>query len=144
MNPEQSREFTRQLEAAALLLLELVIFRKPDDLARRFGLPIPVVRYWWRNTDEETRPVDQAKLSPREVKQIRKATQTLESWEKVKRYRPACGAKLPGGRQCKRSVAIRSPEGWSQGALADRCRMHGGLARRVMRRNEAEDPESSD
>ncbi|EMR12334.1 hypothetical protein MPL1_10898 [Methylophaga lonarensis MPL] len=144
MSPEQSREFTRQLEAAALLLLELVIFRKPDDLARRFGLPIPVVRYWWRNTDQETRPVDQAKLSPREVKQIRKATQTLENWEKVKRYRPACGAKLPGGRQCKRSVAIRSPEGWSQGALADRCRMHGGLARRVMRRNEAEDPESSD
>jgi hypothetical protein len=82
MTPEESRDFTARLEQAAVLLLELEIYRKPDDLARRFNLPLPVVRYWWRQTDEETHPVDQTQLSPREVKNIRKATQTLEGWEK--------------------------------------------------------------
>ncbi|MBD3633543.1 MAG: hypothetical protein HUJ23_01375 [Methylophaga sp.] len=131
MTPEESREFTARLEQAAILLLELEIYRKPDDLARRFGLPVPVVRYWWRHTDQETHPVDQTQLSPREVKTIRKATQTLEGWEKIKRYRPPCGAKLPGGKRCKRSVAIRPPEAWGLGALASRCRLHGGLSKRA-------------
>lgn len=53
MTPEESREFTARLEQAALTLLEMEIYRKPDDLARRFGLPLPVVRYWWRHTDEK-------------------------------------------------------------------------------------------
>ncbi|MFC6804338.1 hypothetical protein ACFQE2_01035 [Methylophaga thalassica] len=61
---------------------------------------------------------------------IRKASQTLEGWEKAKRYRPECGARLTGGKRCKRSVAIRPPEGWGIGALADRCRLHGGLSKR--------------
>jgi hypothetical protein len=137
MRPEQSRDFTERLHQAALLLLKYVIYRKPDDLARRFSLPLPVVRYWWRNSDQETESVDQSQLSPREVKVIRKATQTLEGWEKIKRYRPECGAKLPGGKRCKRSVAIRPPEMWDLGALADRCRLHGGLSKR--KRNKTED-----
>jgi len=139
MTPEESREFTARLENAALILLKSVIFRKPDDLARRFGLPIPVVRYWWRNTDQKTKEVNQSTLSPREVKSIRKATQTLEGWEKAKRYRPECGANLTNGKRCKRSVAIRPPEGWDRGALADRCRMHGGLARRVRKKKVADE-----
>ncbi|MCX4186829.1 hypothetical protein [Methylophaga sp. OBS4] len=139
MTPEESREFTARLEQAALLLLELEIYRKPDDLARRFGLPVPVVRYWWRNSDQETHPVDQGQLSPREVKTIRKASQTLESWEKVKRYRPECGARLTGGKRCKRSVAIRPPEAWSLGALADRCRLHGGLSKRVRKKSKTDE-----
>lgn len=130
MKAEESKEFTARMEQAALQLLELVIFRKPDDLARRFGLPVPVVRYWWRNTDQKTCPVDTSNLSPKHLKIIRKATQTLEGWEKIKRYRPPCGANLPGGKRCKRSVAIRPPEGWHLGALADRCRLHGGHAKR--------------
>jgi hypothetical protein len=133
MKPEESREFTASLEKAALVLLKLEIYRKPDDLARRFGLPLPVVRYWWRNSDQETTPTDQSSLSPREVKVIRKATQTLEGWEKIKRYRPECGAPMVNGKRCKNSVAIRPPEGWDRGCLADRCRVHGGLARRVRR-----------
>jgi DNA-binding transcriptional regulator YiaG len=140
MRPEESREFTARMQEAALLLLEMDIYRKPDDLARRFGLPVPVVRYWWRNTDEKKKPVEQSKLSPREVKVIRKATQTLENWEKVKRYRPECGAKLLGGKRCKRSVAIRPPEGWESGAMADRCRIHGGLSRRPRKQK----PENDD
>lgn len=130
MTPEESRDFTARLEQAALTLLKLEIYRKPDDLARRFGLPVPVVRYWWRNTDQKTHPVDQSALSPREVKVIRKASQTLEGWEKIKRYRPPCGARMASGKLCKRSVAIRAPEGWAFGALANRCRLHGGLAKR--------------
>lgn len=132
MIPEQSRELTARLEQAALMLLEMEIYRKPDDLARRFGLPLPVVRYWWRHTDQKTYPIDQNSLSPREGKIIRKATQALEGWEKAKRYRPPCGARLPGGKKCKRSVAIRQPEAWSLGALAGRCRLHGGNSRRVI------------
>ncbi len=143
MTPEQSREFTARLEQAAIALLEMEIYRKPDDLARRFGLPLPVVRYWWRQTDEKTHPVDQNSLSPREGKVIRKATQTLEGWEKVKRYRPPCGARLPGGKKCKRSVAIRQPEGWSLGALADRCRLHGGHSKRVRRLPTGEDEQET-
>ncbi|AFJ01208.1 hypothetical protein Q7C_23 [Methylophaga frappieri] len=141
MTPEQSRDFTARLEAAAIFLLEREIFRKPDDLARRFGLPVPVVRYWWRQTDQTTQPVIQDQLSARDVKAIRKAHQTLEGWEKVKRYRPACGARLPGGKLCKRSVAIRPPEAWGMGALADRCRLHGGLAKRLRKKecNEADE-----
>ena len=134
MTPEESREFTSRLEVAALLLLKHVIFRKPDDLARRFGLPVPVVRYWWRNTDQKTEELNQSALSPRQVKSIRKAGQTLEGWEKAKRYRPECGARLTNGKRCKKSVAIRQPEGWDRGALADRCRIHGGRARRVRKK----------
>jgi len=141
MTPEESRDFTARLEQAALLLLELEIYRKPDDLARRFGLPVPVVRYWWRHTDQKTDPVDQSQLSPREVKVIRKATQTLEGWEKIKRYRPQCGARLPGGKRCKRSVAIRQPEAWGMGALATRCRLHGGLSKRVIKKSNNDDDE---
>jgi hypothetical protein len=37
MTPEESRDFTARLEVAALILLRRVIYRKPDDLARRFG-----------------------------------------------------------------------------------------------------------
>ena len=139
MTPQESREFTARLEQAAILLLEMEIYRKPDDLARRFGLPVPVVRYWWRQTDQKTHPVDQNQLAPREVKVIRKASQTLEGWEKVKRYRPECGARLPGGKRCKRSVAIRSPEGWGMGALADRCRLHGGLSKRPRKQVKEDD-----
>ena len=137
MTTEESREFTARMENAALTLLKGVIFRKPDDLARRFGLPIPVVRYWWRNTDQKTKEVNQSSLSPREVKTIRKASKTLEGWEKAKRYRPECGANLTNGKRCKRSVAIRPPEGWDRGALADRCRIHGGLARRIRKKKVA-------
>lgn len=138
MNAAESREFTARLEQAALTLLECVMFRKPDDLARRFGLPLPVVRFWWRNTDQKTTPVDPTRLSPREVKVIRKATQTLEGWEKAKRYRPPCGAKLAGGKRCKRSVAIRPPESWQLGALADRCRLHGGQSKRIRKTRSSE------
>ncbi|PHS69469.1 MAG: hypothetical protein COB23_05800 [Methylophaga sp.] len=131
MRPEQSREFTQRLQKAALTLLALDIFRKPDDLARRFGLPIPVVRYWWRESEQQKKPIMQSDMTTKDVKIIRKATQALEGWEKIKRYRPECGAKLNNGRRCKLSVAIRPPEGWERGCLADRCRMHGGLSRRV-------------
>lgn len=134
MNVQESREFTARLEHAALLLLKMELFRKPDDLARRFGLPVPVVRYWWRNTDQVVRPVDQSQLTATQVKQVRKATQALEGWEKIKRYRPECGAKLTGGKRCKRSVAIRPPEAWGLGALAERCRLHGGLSKRVTKK----------
>lgn len=134
MKPEESREFTKRLQKAALTLLEMDIFRKPDDLARRFGLPLPVVRFWWRNTDEEKRPLLQSDMTAKEVKIIRRASQTLEGWEKVKRYRPQCGAQLSNGRRCKHSVVIRQPEGWEQGCLADRCRMHGGSSRRIRKK----------
>ncbi len=144
MKPEESREFTASLEKAAITLLKLEIYRKPDDLARRFGLPIPVVRYWWRNTDQKTQAVNQSTLSPRDVKVIRKATQTLEGWEKAKRYRPECGAPLNNGKRCKNSVAIRPPEGWDRGALADRCRMHGGLARRVRKQKITDEANDND
>jgi hypothetical protein len=139
MRPEESKAFTERLELAAITLLEMDIYRKPDDLARRFGIPVPVVRYWWRHTDEEKHPVDPTQLSPREMKSIRKATQTLEGWEKIKRYRPPCGARLASGKTCKRSVAIRPPEMWSLGALAHRCRMHGGLSKRVKVESDTEE-----
>lgn len=142
MRVEESRELTARLEKAAIYLLKLDRFRKPDDLARRFGLPIPVVRYWWRNVENQNKkPILDRDLSPKQAKMIRKANQVLESWEKVKRYRPACGAKLSNGRKCKHSVVIRQPEGWSMGALAERCRMHGGMARRVIRRKEESEDE---
>jgi transposase-like protein len=141
MTPEESRDFTARLEVAAITLLEMDIYRKPADLARRFGIPVPVVRYWWRHTDEEKHPVDQSQLSPRDTKIIRKATQTLEGWEKIKRYRPPCSARLPSGKLCKRSVAIRPPEMWQMGALANRCRLHGGLSKRVQRLIEEDDSE---
>ncbi len=131
MRPEESKELTARLEKAALTLLNLDIYRKPDDLARRFGLPLPVVRFWWRNSDQEKQAIADRDLTLKQAKIIRKATQTLEGWEKVKRYRPECGAKLANGRRCKLSVVIRQPEGWEQGALADRCRMHGGSSRRI-------------
>ena len=38
MKPEESKIFTASLEKAALSLLKLEVFRKPDDLARRFCL----------------------------------------------------------------------------------------------------------
>ena len=133
MKVENSKAFTASLEKAAIALLRLEVFRKPDDLARRFGLPVPVVRYWWRQTDGETAPYDVSCPTPKQAKTIRQATQTLEGWEKAKRYRPQCGAKLSNGKRCKNSVAIRPPEGWGQGCFADRCRVHGGLARRVWR-----------
>ncbi|PHS27509.1 MAG: hypothetical protein COA83_00425 [Methylophaga sp.] len=137
MRSEQSKELTARLEKAAVYLLKLDRYRKPDDLARRFGLPVPVVRYWWRNVENQNKtPILDRELSPKQAKMIRKASQVLDSWEKVKRYRPQCGAKLANGRQCKHSVVIRQPEGWSMGALAERCRMHGGMARRVIRRKE--------
>lgn len=139
MNPQQSREFTESLEKAALTLLKLDIYRKPDDLARRFGFPVPVVRHWWRHSDQEKKPIDQSSMSSRDVKVIRKATQTLEGWEKIKRYRPECGVLLTNGKRCKSSVAIRPPEGWDRGALADRCRVHGGLARRVRRQKNTDE-----
>ena len=135
MRPEESRELTARLEKAALFLLKLDVFRKPDDLARRFGLPVPVVRYWWRNVEDQTKkPIPDRELTLKQSKMIRKANQVLESWEKVKRYRPECGAKLANGRLCKHSVVIRQPEGWDMGALADRCRMHGGASRRVRKK----------
>ena len=139
MKPEQSRELTERLEKASLSLLKMEVFRKPDDLARRFGLPLPVVRYWWRHSDQETDAVDVSSLSPKQAKIIRRATQTLEGWEKVKRYRPECGAALNNGKRCKNSVAIRPPEGWARGCLADRCRIHGGLARRVRKKKVDDD-----
>lgn len=131
MRAEESKELTARLEKAALTLLSLDIYRKPDDLARRFGLPLPVVRFWWRNSEQEKHAIADRDLTLKQAKMIRKATQTLEGWEKVKRYRPECGAKLANGRRCKLSVVIRQPEGWDQGALADRCRMHGGSSRRI-------------
>ena len=134
MTPERSCEFTARLENAALSLLKHAMFRKPDDLARRFGLPIKVVRYWWRNTDKKIKETDQSTWSTREVKMIRKAAQTLEGWERGKRYRPKFGASLINGRRCKKSITIRPPKEWDRGALADRCRMHGGLAR-IFRKN---------
>ena len=139
MKPEQSRELTARLEKAALHLLKLDEFRKPDDLARRFGLPLPVVRYWWRNSDQKKETIAIRDLTAKQVKAIRKANQTLEGWEKAKRYRPECGALLSNGRRCKHSVVIRQPEGWDQGALADRCRMHGGASRRVRKKKEGEE-----
>ncbi len=135
MRPEESRELTARLEKAALLLLKLDIYRKPDDLARRFGLPVPVIRYWWRNVEDQTKkPIPDRDLTPKQAKMIRKASQVLDSWEKVKRYRPECGARLSNGKRCKMSVVIRQPEGWDLGALADRCRMHGGASRRVRKK----------
>lgn len=134
MKPEESKQFTASLERAAIELLRLEVFRKPDDLARRFGLPLPVPRYWWSQTDQKTTPFDSVSPTPREAKIIRRATQTLEGWEKIKRHRPQCGALLNNGKRCKNSVAIRPPEGWGQGCLADRCRIHGGLARTIRRK----------
>lgn len=141
MTPERSREFTARLEKAALLLLRLEVFRKPDDLARRFGFPLPVVRHWWRNSDQKIETIDHTKLTPKQAKTIRRATQTLEGWEKIKRYRQPCGAQLASGGKCKLSVAIRPPEGWDRGCLADRCRMHGGLSRRVRKKKKVDDDE---
>jgi hypothetical protein len=142
MKPEESRELTARFQKAAILLLKHDIYRKPDDLARRFGFPLPVIRYWWRNVEDQTKqPIADRDLSPKQAKTIRKATQVLESWEKVKRYRPECGAKLSSGRRCKLSVVIRQPEGWDLGALADRCRMHGGTSRRVRKNKEQAEEE---
>jgi len=142
MRPEESRELTARLEKAAIMLLKLDIYRKPDDLARRFGLPVPVVRYWWRNVEDQTKePIADRDLSPKQAKMIRKASQVLDSWEKVKRYRPECGAKLSNGKRCKMSVVIRQPEGWDMGALADRCRMHGGASRRVRKKKDKTEDE---
>jgi len=139
MKPEESRELTARLEKAAILLLKRDVFRKPDDLARRFGLPLPVVRHWWRHVEDQTKePIPDRELTLKQAKTIRKATQVLESWEKVKRYRPECGAPLNNGRRCKLSVVIRQPEGWDLGALADRCRMHGGTSRRVRKKKATE------
>lgn len=139
MTPEESKQLTARLEKAALVLLSLDIYRKPDDLARRFGLPIPVVRFWWRNSDQKKEAIADRDLTLKQAKTIRKATQALEGWEKVKRYRPECGAKLANGRRCKLSVVIRQPEGWDQGCLADRCRMHGGSSRRVRKKKVDDD-----
>ena len=142
MRPEESRELTARLEKAALLLLKLDIYRKPDDLARRFGLPVPVIRYWWRNVEDQTKEaIPDRDLTPKQAKMIRKASQVLDSWEKVKRYRPECGARLSNGKRCKMSVVIRQPEGWDMGALADRCRMHGGASRRVRKKKVDKDDE---
>ena len=116
MTPEESKELTARLEKAALLLLSLDSYRKKEVIADR-------------------------DLTLKQAKTIRKATQTLEGWEKVKRYRPECGAKLANGRRCKLSVVIRQPEGWDQGCLADRCRMHGGSSRRI-RKKKVEDDET--
>ncbi len=108
MKAEESKELTARLEKSAVYLLKLDRFRKPDDLARRFGLPLPVVRYWWRNVEDQTKtPVPDRELSPKQAKMIRKANQVLETWEKVKRYRPDCGATLADGRKCKHRVVIR-------------------------------------
>lgn len=134
MKPEESKIFTASLEKATLELLRLEVFRKPDDLARRFGLPLPVPRYWWRKTDQKTTPITTVSPTPKQAKTIRRATQVLEGWEKIKRYRPDCGARLNNGKICKNSVAIRAPEGWDRGCLADRCRVHGGLARTIRRK----------
>jgi hypothetical protein len=140
MTPQESRELTARLEEAAIFLLKHGLYRKPDDLARRFGLPLPVVRHWWRNLDEQTvTPIEPSTATVKESKQIRKASQNLEGWEKVKRNRPQCGAQLANGKRCKHSVAIRQPEGWGSGALAERCRMHGGYARREIRRKGDDD-----
>lgn len=134
MKPEESKIFTASLEKAAVALLRLEVFRKPDDLARRFGLPLPVPRYWWGKTDQKTTPFDAVSPTTKQAKIIRRATQVLEGWEKIKRYRPECGAALNNGKRCKNSVAIRPPEGWDRGCLADRCRIHGGLARTIRRK----------
>jgi hypothetical protein len=134
MKPEESKIFTASLENAAVALLRLEVFRKPDDLARRFGLPLPVPRYWWGKTDQKTTPFDAVSPTTKQAKIIRRATQVLEGWEKIKRYRPECGAALNNGKRCKNSVAIRPPEGWDRGCLADRCRIHGGLARTIRRK----------
>ncbi len=145
MKIEESKALTARLEKAAVYLLKRDIFRKPNDLARRFGLPIPVVRYWWRQVEDQTKlPLIQSALTPKQAKQIRKAIQTLESWEKIKRFRPECNAKLANGRKCRHSVAIRPPEGWDLGALSDRCRMHGGLSRRIYRLASISDTSQSD
>lgn len=138
MKPEESKAFTERLERAALLLLKYELFRKPDDLARRFGLPLPVVRYWWRNSDQETETFDPNSAPIKQLKAVRKAHQVLEGWDKIKRYRPECGVRLSNGKRCKNSVAIRPPEGWERGCLADRCRIHGGLARRVRKEKKEE------
>ena len=144
MTPEESRELTARLEKAAVYLLKLDRYRKPDDLARRFGLPVPVVRHWWRHVEDQKKtPILDRELTPKQAKMLRKASQVLDGWEKVKRYRPECGARLSNGRKCKHSVVIRQPEGWSLGALAERCRMHGGMARRIIRRKkDIEDDDS--
>lgn len=137
MRAEESREFTTRLEKAATYLLKLDRFRKPDDLARRFGLPLPVVRYWWCNVaDQNKTPIPDRELTSKQAKTIRKASQILDGWEKVKRYRPDCGAKLSNGGKCKHKVVIRKPEGWNMGALAQRCRIHGGMARRIIKRKQ--------
>lgn len=138
MKPEESKAFTARLEIAGLLLLRLQLFRKPDDLARRFDLPLPVVRHWWRHSDQETEEFDQNTASAKQLKAVRRAHQTLEGWSKIKRYRPQCGARLSNGKRCKNSVAIRPPEGWARGCLADRCRVHGGLARRERKQKSEE------
>ena len=44
MTPQESREFTARIEQADILLLEMAIYRKPVELARRLGLPVSVVR----------------------------------------------------------------------------------------------------
>ena len=85
MKPEESKIFTASLEKAALSLLKLEVFRKPDDLARRFGLPLPVVRYWWRNSDQKRTAYEATSPNPKQAKIIRRATQVLEGWEKAKR-----------------------------------------------------------
>ncbi|MBT3505188.1 MAG: hypothetical protein HN475_05380, partial [Piscirickettsiaceae bacterium] len=79
-------------------------------------------------------PFDAVSPTTKQAKIIRRATQVLEGWEKIKRYRPECGAALNNGKRCKNSVAIRPPEGWDRGCLADRCRIHGGLARTIRRK----------
>lgn len=140
MKAEESRKLTARLEKAAIYLLKLDIFRKPDDLARRFGLPLPVVRFWWRNVEDQHKtPIPYRELSPKQAKIIRKATQVLDGWEKVKRHRPECGSTLANERKCKHKVVIRRPEGWSMGALAERCRMHGGMARQAIKKKDDND-----
>jgi hypothetical protein len=140
MRAQESRELTARLEKAAIYLLKLDIYRKPDDLARRFDLPLPVVRFWWRNIeDKKKKAIADRDLTPKQAKMIRRATQVLEGWEKIKRHRPECGAQLANGRRCKHSVVIRQPEGWDMGALADRCRMHGGMSRRIRKKKEPDD-----
>lgn len=137
MTPLEIKDYTARLERAAMTLMRMSVFRKPDDLARRYSLPLPVVRYWWRHTDEKRESCDPIKPTPAEVKRIRRAGQALESWEKTKRNRPVCGVPLSSGKKCKTVVAIRPPEGWEMGCLATRCRMHGGLARRLIKPRKA-------
>ena len=137
-----SKQLTEQLQRAATDLLYLTVYRKPEDLARRFGLPIPVVKYWWRESDQNTLTDNSLAQTPKQAKRIRRATQILEGWEKIKRHRPECGALLHNGRKCKNAVAIRPPEGWGYGCLADRCRIHGGHARRTWRKNITEEEDT--